>query len=636
MTPSPEHVHAQSYRPDIDGLRAIAVMTVILFHAGFTWMQGGYVGVDVFFVISGYLITRKLAEEYKRSGKISFKKFYTSRIRRLFPALFVTILFTSIAAYFLLWPDALLDFAKSMIAAIVSVSNIYFWTEAGYWDTAAHIKPALHTWSLSVEEQFYLIWPLLILLISTKLSRRSQAFVLIALTVASLIAAELMVRHDPAMAFYFTPFRVYEFAIGGLCYFVKTPEKLIRGIFSELLGFAGFAAIIWASIYYNAETLFPGVTALVPCLGAAAIILTKGSAFNKFVLANGAMVKTGLISYSLYLVHWPIFVFYKIYKGSDFNLVEQIVLIVATFLAAYLLYQFIEKPFRKSKRTSESRPTSGAFVGLIAVSCAYVMTLVGTFVIAQQGLPGRYSNEFAALANKSKSDIGSLRYESAIRRCGKNRRTCGVVKRGKKNILILGDSHGVDGLTIMESVYPKANFLLSIAGGCPPFQDLETVTYSNQRCPNLNKQRFKWIYGLDIKPEIVLSIRLSEKRIPNVEILVRELTQRDFKVTVLGAGPHYKNDALGIVLGHASLAGLDSKLSSNMLEGTHDIDDILAPKIKKLGANYVRKLDYLCPEKKCKALTKTGDLFVFDLHHMTYEGAKELGEHYKQQSLLPL
>lgn len=632
-----EHpVPGSRYRGDIDGLRTVAVMAVICFHAGFTWMTGGFVGVDVFFVISGYLITQKLSLEFAKNNRISFSRFYSSRIRRLFPALLATVLLSAFFAYFLLGPEALINYSESAIASILSFSNIYFWTQAGYWDTAAHVKPLLHTWSLSVEEQFYLLWPLLILGLAKTFSNKLIVIVLGLISIVSLIAAEIAVKENPSMAFYLTPFRIYEFAIGGVCYFVAWPKRLTMGMFSEFMSIFGLAVIIATSVLYNASTPFPGITALLPCLGAAAIIIARHSKFNRLLLGNRPMIVCGLISYSLYLAHWPIFVFYKMYKGSELVLVEQIGLIIATFVVAYMLYNFIEKPLRRPKIGSNKLPASAAKVGLIAVTSALVLTLFATFTISNSGFPNRYSSELTKLAILKKTDIQLKRERRINTLCKTNWLTCGAVNKNKRNILIVGDSHGTDGLNIVEKIDPNANFLVSATGGCPPFRSLKRIQFADKKCSELNQTRFEWFDSFSIKPEIILSVRLSNLRVPATVQFVEEWVEKGFKVSVLGVGPHYREEALEIALSHGTVYGLDKALTMRSHPTISGVEQKLEPLIVEAGGIYISKLSFLCPDGICTALTRSGDIFIYDKNHMTLEGAVELGRQMKSNSILTL
>lgn len=375
----------REYRPDIDGLRALAVMAVVLFHAAPNVVPGGFVGVDVFFVISGFLITRNILLD-AGDGSFSFWRFYVRRIRRLFPALFVTVALSLLASIILLTPEHLGQFGASALYSLGSVANIYFWQQTGYFDAWSTFKPLLHFWSLGVEEQFYLVWPLTIVAILW-LRPRLLLPVLLLLAAASLIAAQLWVQSEPLTAFYLTPFRIWEFAIGAAC--LWSPK--LDGWLEELVFAAGLLLIASSSLLYTNETPFPGVNALAPCLGVA-LAITAGRAKLAWILRNPIAVWIGLISYSLYLVHWPLIVFYRYWTFAPLSMVEQIGLISASVLIAFLMYKLVEQPFRRTSLPYGLRPITagGLAIGLLAIT-----VIPSYFAWQQSGWPWRLTGQAA-------------------------------------------------------------------------------------------------------------------------------------------------------------------------------------------------------------------------------------------------
>lgn len=321
------------YRADIDGLRAVAVLPVVLFHAGFAAFGGGYVGVDVFFVISGYLITRIIAREV-REGRFSVLSFYERRIRRIFPALAAVVLFSWFASAYLLLPSAFKDFSQSAAAAALFVSNLLFWRESGYFSPAADSKPLLHTWSLSVEEQFYLLLPLLLLLLRSR-PKASRQLALGALAVASFGVSVWLVNGWPTAAFYFSGGRAWELLLGSLLALDGLPRPGNRRS-TEALAAAGLGLIAWSVFAYTSFTPFPGWAALPPCLGAAMILLAgeRGRSGASAVLSLAPIVWIGRISYSLYLWHWPLLVAAKLYKIEALTWQELMLWLTASFAAA--------------------------------------------------------------------------------------------------------------------------------------------------------------------------------------------------------------------------------------------------------------------------------------------------------------
>jgi peptidoglycan/LPS O-acetylase OafA/YrhL len=363
------------YRPEIDGLRAIAVAAVILFHAGFALFSGGFVGVDVFFVISGFLITSIIVEELK-TGRFSVLRFYERRARRILPALFTVMAACVPFAYRLLSPDDLKDFAQSLAAICLFASNVLFWGESGYFDTQAELKPLLHTWSLAVEEQFYVVFPLL-LLAAWRLGRGVLLSLIGAIAVVSLFLSVDEVRNFPSAAFYLLPSRAWQLLVGALASFVadrwqaadvRQPAVRLAG---EAVGWSGMAMIILALFLFDERTPFPGLNAALPTIGTALVLLCASDRTSVGrMLAWRPLVGLGLISYSAYLWHQPLFAFTKHALLADLPTDLAIVLCAATIVLACLSWRFVEQPFRDRSLISRgavfalSAAGMAAFVGL--------------------------------------------------------------------------------------------------------------------------------------------------------------------------------------------------------------------------------------------------------------------------------
>jgi peptidoglycan/LPS O-acetylase OafA/YrhL len=363
------------YRPEIDGLRAIAVAAVILFHAGFTLFSGGFVGVDVFFVISGFLITSIIVEELK-TGRFSVLRFYERRARRILPALFTVMAACVPFAYRLLSPDDLKDFAQSLAAICLFASNVLFWGESGYFDTQAELKPLLHTWSLAVEEQFYVVFPLL-LLAAWRLGRGVLLSLIGAIAVVSLFISIDEVRNFPSAAFYLLPSRAWQLLVGALASFVadRWPSAALRQpavrLAGEAVGWGGVVMIVLALFLFDERTPFPGLNAALPTIGTALVLLCASDRTSVGrMLAWRPLVGLGLISYSAYLWHQPLFAFTKHALLADLPADLAIVLCAVTIVLACLSWRYVEQPFRDRGLISRgavfalSAAGMAAFVGL--------------------------------------------------------------------------------------------------------------------------------------------------------------------------------------------------------------------------------------------------------------------------------
>lgn len=369
------------HRRDIDGLRAIAVLAVLLAHAGFDRFSGGWVGVDVFFVISGFLITGILLREH-REGVFSFRRFWMRRVRRILPALAVVVVLCFPFAWYLMFPDYVQNFGQSAVATVASANNLLLAMTSGYWDLDSQFKPLLHTWSLGVEEQFYVAYPLLFAAVYGVARKRPArvAWVLAVLAVVSLSLAELGVRTHPDAAFYLPHYRAWELLVGALAAFVRPSGRR----FERLLPTLGVAAIIGAILFYTPSTPSPSSWMLLPVLGAA-VVLAYGESdpVAARLLSLRPMVVIGLISYSAYLIHQPVFVFIRLASLSEPSPWLFGVLIPLVLGLAWLSWRFIEEPFRDRRRTSARVVVSFVVAG------ALISAVGGMVLHFGQGFPQR-------------------------------------------------------------------------------------------------------------------------------------------------------------------------------------------------------------------------------------------------------
>lgn len=417
------------YRPEVDGLRAVAVLPVILFHAGFSGFSGGFVGVDIFFVISGYLITSILLSEIT-SGEFSFARFYERRARRILPALYLVCLFCVPFAWFLSPPSSMKDFGQSLGAVVAFSSNFLFWVENGYFDTSSEMKPLLHTWSLAVEEQFYVFFPPLLLLL-TKLKKRSNLLLISTASISSLLVAEYGHVLQWKSVFWLLPFRAWELLIGSFVAVAVFNNTRIAGKLGQFLSYAGLLLICFSILFFTEQTRTPSVWILIPTLGTALILCSdlEGSILFR-VLSCRLMVFLGLLSYSAYLFHQPILAFVRQVYGADLSYNILFLCIGSTFFCAGLSYRFVETPFRNRR-----------LIGLNILVPVLVLTTIalgsiGTFIHLKNGYPTRVPEALRidrgveAPCFFRNLDGTELRSEE-LRACLSN----------KPTVLIVGDSH---------------------------------------------------------------------------------------------------------------------------------------------------------------------------------------------------
>ncbi len=344
----------RSYRPDIDGLRAFAILNVVLYHAGLRWLPGGFTGVDIFFVISGYLIGGHIFSEV-RAGSFSYLRFYQRRARRILPAFYAVLLFTIVAALLLLSPLEARQFGRSAFAATLSVSNILFWHGAKYFDTKSEFIPLLMTWSLGVEEQFYAIVPLLIALLA-RMRRRFILPAIFAVCALSFFLAqqELMSQSEAAFqaAFYLLPARAWELGIGLALAIaeLRSNRESLPVFICQSMGPIGLLSMLAPAVLLNAHTPFPGVAALPSVLGTAILIAVPAGFINRRILSLPPLAFVGRVSYSWYLWHWPLLAFVHIVNSSNLPPALPLFTVAAAFPLAVVSYFFIEQPFRRSTR----------------------------------------------------------------------------------------------------------------------------------------------------------------------------------------------------------------------------------------------------------------------------------------------
>jgi peptidoglycan/LPS O-acetylase OafA/YrhL len=460
------------YRADIDGLRALAILPVLFFHAGFPFARGGYIGVDVFFVVSGFLITR-LIQPRIQDGSFSLLDFYERRARRLLPALTVVLLATAIAGAWLLVPSAYRYFGGSLFATSLFGSNVFFWLEAGYFDTASEGKPLLHTWSLAVEEQFYWIFPLLLMLVLRQRRPRPMTWTLAAL-VGSLVASEWAAQRAVHAAFYLTPFRAWELALGvalALGAQGNAPGRASR----EALAWLGIALIAGSSVAYSWQTRFPGLHAAVPCLGTALVIWT-GSGHDtrlKQLLSFKPLVFVGLLSYSLYLWHWPVLAFARHFAIRELTLPERWYALVASGVLAVASWKFVETPTRRRRALTQRRSMLMAAAGSAAA-----LALVGLMIVAGAGWPARFdaaATAYLASENDRNPRLSCSLLEARDLREGRACRLGAPDSPVEPAFVVWGDSHADALMTAFDELAAKTGASGVYVGkiGCPPLLGVE-------------------------------------------------------------------------------------------------------------------------------------------------------------------
>ena len=614
------------YEPHIDGIRCIAVLSVLFYHFEFKFIPGGFAGVDVFFVISGFLITRLLLRDVNKDT-FSFRRFYMRRIRRLAPALLATVVVTFIVASIFLTPHHFQRFSGATLASLLSFSNIYFWSESGYFDTASGLKPLLHTWSLSVEEQFYLVWPALLFFIRGRSAKIIGAIFLVLFS-TSLVAAKLATDVMPGAAFFFMPFRIYEFVIGAALALI--PLAHLRGNkWNELFVAIGLALVYFCVTGFDKSTAFPDINALIPCMAAAFLIAFGTSPVLGWLLRNPISVFMGKISYSLYLVHWPVIVLYK--HISFENVVvgrTRIALILLTFILAIALHYLIENRFRSPSEVPLKKRVRRAAIWLTA---PFLIVVSSVHAFTVDGWSGRFDqNVIEAIG-----DLDALQQQRREFIEGADAISNQPFDEGRAiRVLVMGDSHATDGFNALYLANPMPEQIsvrrLELDDVCLYLLSDDGVTDESEFVQNRCRDHYAFMQSsslLDEATHVVLSTRWEESSFKYLPTFADYLRSRNNTVIVMGRTGEFKNVA-SLVLKVGLNDSTTAKLAQDRNTSLDGLNDTLRTLSDSLDLSFVDKLPYLCTDDftLCDAISHSGRILYTDYGHWSMAGARLFGE----------
>tara|TARA_R110001583_G_scaffold116577_1_gene267356 strand:- start:6184 stop:8061 length:1878 start_codon:yes stop_codon:yes gene_type:complete len=621
----------KNYRWDIQGLRALAVMAVVIFHISPNRLPGGYLGVDIFFVISGYLIIGFICRDL-RAEKFSLSDFYIKRIRRLFPALLATVIATMIAAYFYLLPEEMTLFAKSVISTLLYVSNMFFYTQSDYFAADLKFAPLLHTWSLSVEEQFYIIFPILLIGIMKYKPKALQLFLGV-IAVLSFVLSEYLVRTDPSLAFFISPTRFWQFIVGGLLA-LNLHRMALPKTLSNVIGFGGLAALIICLFKYDEATLFPGINAIVPTL-ATLCVIWAGSVTGVFSWLMALPINKffGNISYSLYLWHWPVIVFYTLNMNHEYpKVAHELILLLVSIVLGYLSWRFIELPFSaKRLAVSKGKNTSSTLIGSFALSSALILVMA----LSLDGLPNRFNEQQLIYSSYMNYDrIGYRRGSCFLRGTDENlsfydKEECINFDDNKYNILLIGDSHAAQWNSAITELLLKNQTLTQLtSSGCRPVLPLK----GQAGCIELMSFGFNELVRSVNFDKIIIAGRWKDSDFNELSQTVNYLTDYADKVIVVGRTLEYKQD-LPRLLAITGPDGIESGKQYDYSYFKHM--DVKFRQVTKNNnkAFYVSLIDILCQAAEsvtCQTLTKENVPIAFDYGHYTHQGALEVAKQWNE------
>jgi peptidoglycan/LPS O-acetylase OafA/YrhL len=607
---SPRKVETR-YRADIDGLRAVSILLVVAYHAQPWLVRGGFIGVDIFFVISGFLITRIILSEAK-AGTFSSLAFYARRVRRIFPALIVVLATTYLIGWIVLLPDGFALLGKSTAAGVAFVSNLFQLNQTGYFAPDAAENPLLHLWSLGIEEQFYIFWPLLLVLLLGSKYRRIR---IAAIAAASFGLSLLIFLGLKEWSFYSPLPRAWELLAGGLLASsqVEGVARQSSPLRENLLSAAGLAAIIGAAAALNKESLFPGAWALLPVLGAVLIIIAPNSTVNRVLLSSRAMVAIGLISYPLYLWHWPLLSYLGIIRNGVPNAIEIWAVVIVAFILAWLTYRFVEIPLRR-----QPKAVAGLSFALLAVGLAGIATA------ANSGFPLRFPAEIRAIAMLAPQSNDGFGDKCFLEGPGA-RLDANCIEQGDKPLLFLwGDSTAAalyPGLKRAEEPVPFRLARFAVPG-CAP------ILAASVSCDGNNDLVFGFVKSS--RPDIVL-LHAMWDRTHNLDRLAATIEQLKAlkipRIVILGPVPLWKRTLpLALVNAYRLTHVIEDRISAGVTGAGSD--EQMRSFSQAHGVEYISAWRVLCDGNGC--LTRVGptaeEVVTTDIVHLSNAGSKYLVE----------
>jgi peptidoglycan/LPS O-acetylase OafA/YrhL len=591
------------YRADIDGLRALAVSAVIVFHTFPKLLPGGFVGVDIFFVISGYLITQLILGDLDR-GRFSIAAFYARRIRRIFPALILVLATAFALGWYFLLPAELVSFEKNLVASVLFSANLMLLSEVGYFDLAAHVKPLLHLWSLGIEEQFYLVWPWLLWVVPRKWLMPA----IVAALAASFALDISMLRQHPDATFYLPFTRAWELLAGAVL--AQWPRTKYAG--EEFAAWAGLAAIAAALVLIDARLPFPGWAAVLPVGGAALLLRAEGSLVNRALLSNPWAVNVGLISYPLYLWHWPLLVFAEIFKFRPLTDLERGLIIALTFLLAWLTYKFVERPIRFGRR-----PMIGPLVAcMAALALAALLPAAGYGPSPPQAI--------ARLITIKDAQEGLRVHECMLLDSDANGFAPSCTEQKHPLIAVWGDSTASALIPGFRKLQQGLDFGIAqyTVSSCPPV--LLPQSSLTDLCIARNHQIVKLIGAA--APDIVLlhalwSVNDSIQELkPTIDALRAENVRR---IVILGAVPVWRGGLPAVALTWYRRTGAVIPEKTRQFVEPVSADATMRNIAAALGVDYISARDALCDSGGC--LARIGESLAFrDGLHLTPAGSEYL------------
>ena len=653
----------QNYIPALDGLRAISIFLVLVFHLNESYIPGGFIGVDIFFVISGYIISKNILKE-RENKSFQFKSFYWRRAARLMPAAVVTAAVTYIATVYIFGIDKTFDLTTSFLTSTFWTSNIYFFFNSGYFDPVSSNNPFLHYWSLSVEEQFYFIWPaLIVFIVGAKIYRYAV------LLVAAIALSAFVYVSDPQAMFYLMPARVFQFAAGALiacAHYYRQDFFDTRSLLGAAAGIAGLIVITASAVFASGEDYNFLIAALLPTLGASLLILFVSSEPMTRTIGTSWFTWVGKRAYSLYLVHWPIMVFASFYLGPNRAPFVDGMALLACFAAASFLYNQIESPLRHIGRSSTSKYGKPLVVGLATVGAIALGSLAFPYlhlvwdrpdnreplVASTDEAPTTETPTGIVAATLTDAEFRVRDYAALAAEISAGRYRQGRIARGchlpfdapferfladaclpatpdGRKIMLIGDSYGAETIPLLETWLPTDQLITAVSGGCLPIYPETGLASRPESCQQLNRFRYEQLAERQDVTAVVLVSNWRHWRPRNIESTIEYITSLGRQVFVVGARPQFSESIPGL---------LDSPIGSQIYQDLsryhtyepQEKNTLLQQIVERYEDAYlIDVLPSFCPDA-CPAFFGDNQLIYMDAAHTGPDFAQTIAQQVEQ------
>ncbi|WP_115703692.1 acyltransferase family protein [Legionella sainthelensi] len=616
------------YRPDIDSLRAIAILFVLIFHAFPEHLPGGFIGVDVFFVISGFLISSIIFKNLEKN-QFNYVQFYARRIKRIFPALIVTLIGCYIIGWYLLFANEYKQLGKHIASGAFFISNFTLWNETGYFDQSAATKPLLHLWSLAIEEQFYIFWPLLI---SFLWKRKYNHLILIVFIVLSFITNLIYIKTNSVAGFYSPLSRFWELLIGGVLAYFKLYQPHYFAKQANIQSVIGVSLIATSALLLNHEKSFPGFWALLPTIGTFLLISGGPKAWiNRTILKNKILVWIGLISFPMYLIHWPLLSFARIMTGNSLKWEARFLICLISVLGAWSIYCFIEKPLRYN-----------LYKKPITISLALLVILSGTLgfiTYRYNGFHFRFPSLMNEINNYADYDYRTVYREGSCflkpnqNYTTFNTKSCTIGNSQYKSIFLWGDSHAAHLYPgLKEQLKTTQSITQLTASACPPILGMDKS--DRPHCKEINDFVFQRIKKE--KPnEVILAARWAAYDWQKVSFTIKQLQLIGItKITLIGPVPSWIDTLPSLLLNNIRknrLRAIPERLVLEVDLHAQELDKKLFLLAKEQQINYISPIKILCNQEGCLTTAIAGkkrELLTWDEAHLTSTGSRMLVAHF--------